>query len=66
MCALVRTTFSERKREKKKEERENEQMINNLKGKRGKKKERSVVNKMSAYIEKKENVHRRVFIKKYV
>ena len=28
------------------------------------KKERSVVNKMSAYIKKKENVHRRVFIKK--
>ena len=27
------------------------------------KKERSVVNKMSAYIKKKENVHRRVFIK---
>ena len=28
--------------------------------------ERSVVNKMSAYVKKKENVHRRVFIKKYV
>ncbi len=27
------------------------------------KKERSVVNKMSAYIKKKENVHRRVLIK---
>ena len=27
------------------------------------KKERSVVSKMSAYIKKKENMHRRVFIK---